>query len=37
MRFGRRYSEVVEYLASSEDVIVKTGKELLDMSDGDPF
>ena len=35
MRFGRRYSEVVEYLASNEDVTVKTGEGLLGMFDGD--
>ena len=36
MRVGRRYSEVVEYLASNEDVTVNMGEGLLDMFDEDP-
>jgi len=35
MKFGRKYSEVVEYLASNEDLIVKTGKELATIFRGD--
>jgi peptidoglycan/xylan/chitin deacetylase (PgdA/CDA1 family) len=34
MRFGRKYPKVVEYLASTDDVTVKTGKGLLGIFNG---
>ena len=37
MKFGRRYPEVIEYLASNEDLTVETGEALLGLYDIAPI